>query len=102
MTQETSTAIGALLALEPRDPPQKPLTVTVSEACRLSGLGRTAIWKFIRDHRLEIAQVGGLKRRLIVYRSLESLLAPAGPSPPTPRKRGARSAGTVSVNSEVA
>ena len=52
----------------------KPLTVTVSTAKRLSGLGNTTIWALIKDQTLDTVQVG--RRRLITYRSLEALLTP--------------------------
>lgn len=89
MSRKTSTAITALLSNEPEDPPQKrPLTVPVKEACHLSGLGPTTMWKFIRDGRLDIVRVAGIKRTLIIYDSLVHLLTPAYPSQPEPRKRG--------------
>jgi len=52
-----------------------PLTVTVSMARKLSGLGTTTLWALIKKHELETVSVG--RRRLIVYRSLEKLLCPA-------------------------
>jgi hypothetical protein len=88
MTRKTSTAIAALLAHEPEDPPKKPLTVPVAGACHLSGLGPTTIWKFIRDGRLEIVRIAGIKRTLIIYDSLVRLLTPAHPSQPAPCRRG--------------
>jgi excisionase family DNA binding protein len=102
-TNKTETAINALLACDtkPKEPsPQtKPLTITVSEACRLSGLGPTTIWKFIRDGRLDIVRVAGIKRTLIIYDGFTRMLIPACPSSRTPRKRRARLAGTVSPKS---
>jgi hypothetical protein len=77
-THRASTATRALLVNGPKDqPPQsRPLTISVSQACQLSGLGPTTIWKFIRDGRLDIVRVAGIKRTLIVYDSLVRLLAP--------------------------
>jgi hypothetical protein len=60
----------------------KPLTVTVAMAKKLSGLGNTTIWSLIKDQTLETVHVG--RRRLIVFRSLEALLAPR--SQPQPRR----------------
>jgi hypothetical protein len=99
-----STANGPLLVhkpQQPKNPPpqERPLTVPVSEACRLSGLGATSIWKFIRDGRLETVHVAGIKRTLIIYGSLERLLAPALSSPAAPRKRRLHPAESVSLNS---
>jgi hypothetical protein len=94
MTQmnKTGTATGALLVHELNDqrPQRNPLTVPISQACQLSGYGPTTIWKFIRDGRLDIVRVAGVRRTLISYYSLARLLAPACPSEPTPRKRGRR------------
>jgi hypothetical protein len=56
-------------------PGTPPLTVTVSMARKLSGLGNTTLWALIKKHELETVCVG--RRRLIVYRSLEKLLCPA-------------------------
>jgi len=52
----------------------KPLTVTVAMARAISGLGNTTIWALIKSGKLESVRVH--RRRLIVYRSLEKLLAP--------------------------
>jgi excisionase family DNA binding protein len=46
--------------------------VTVAQACELSNLGVTSIYKFIGDGRLESVLVDG--RRLIKYASLQRLL----------------------------
>jgi hypothetical protein len=64
-----------------------PLAVTVRRACELSGLGPTTIWNFLRDGRLDAVRVPGVRRTLVSYTSLATLLAPASASPP-PRRRG--------------
>ena len=65
----------------------KTLTVTVAMAREISGLGNTTIWALIKSGKLESVCVG--RRRLVVYRSLEKLLAPArSDSPPQARRRG--------------
>jgi hypothetical protein len=69
-----------LLDYEPHG--AKPLTVTVGTAKKLSGLGNTTIWALIKDRTLETVHVG--RRRLIIFRSLEALLAPR--SQPQPRR----------------
>jgi excisionase family DNA binding protein len=51
---------------------RKPLTVNVRQASRLSGLGRSTLWKMIRSGVLNSVMVG--HRRLIVFASLEALL----------------------------
>ena len=48
-----------------------PLTVRVGEACRLTGLGRTSIYKLIGDGRLRTVKLG--RATLIEYTSLEAL-----------------------------
>jgi len=68
-------------------PSPSPLTVTVREACELSGLGPTSIWAFLRDGRLEAVRLPGVRRTLLSYASLARLLSPASESPP-PRRRG--------------
>lgn len=52
----------------------KPITVTVSRACELTGLGRTSIYEALKDERLQSVTIG--RRRLILYSSLEALVAP--------------------------
>jgi hypothetical protein len=54
----------------------KPITVTVAEAKRLSGLGHTKLWELIGSGVLETVRVG--RRRLVIYASLCRLLAPDG------------------------
>jgi hypothetical protein len=65
-----------------------PLSVTVQRAGELSGLGRTSIWAFLKDGRLEAVRVPGVRRTLVKYSSLARLLAPPSESPPPPRRRG--------------
>jgi hypothetical protein len=52
----------------------KPITVTVADAKKLSGLGNTTIWALIKAKRLQTVSVG--RRRLIIFSSLEAVLAP--------------------------
>ena len=56
----------------------KPITTTVAEAKRLSGLGHTKLWELIGSGVLETVRVG--RRRLVIYASLCRLLAPDGQS----------------------
>jgi excisionase family DNA binding protein len=48
------------------------LSVSVAEACRLTGLGRAYIWLLIKDGRLRTTSVG--RRRLVIYTSLRDLI----------------------------
>ena len=52
----------------------QPLTVTVATARHLTGLGNTSIWKLIGDGTLATVRVG--RRRLILFESIEKLIAP--------------------------
>lgn len=50
----------------------EPLTVTVSEACKALGLGRTKIYELIGKGRLEILKID--KRTLIKTASMRALV----------------------------
>ena len=52
----------------------EPLTVTVRDVTRLSGLGPTTVWRLISEGKLESTMVGN--RRLVSVSSLKKLLAP--------------------------
>jgi len=66
-----------------------PLAVTVHRASKLSGLGLTTIWAFLRDGRLDAVRVAGVRRTLVSYTSLAKLLTPASASPSlAPRRLG--------------
>ena len=49
-------------------------TCTINEACEVTGLGRTKLYELIGDGHLATTTVG--RRRLVVVRSLLSLLEP--------------------------
>jgi excisionase family DNA binding protein len=51
-----------------------PLTVTVEEVKRLTGLGHTTIYALMKDGRLKSTTIG--RRRMIDNSSLKALLAP--------------------------
>jgi excisionase family DNA binding protein len=52
----------------------EPLAVTVAEACRLTGLGATNIWKLIGEGKIKVARIG--RRTLPLFASLKLLLTP--------------------------
>jgi excisionase family DNA binding protein len=54
--------------------PWKPISVTVQEARKLTGLGNTLIYELIKEGKLKSVAVG--RRRLILYSSIERLLQP--------------------------
>jgi excisionase family DNA binding protein len=49
----------------------KPIAVTISEACRISGLGRTTVYELIRSGKLKAILVR--RRRLVIHASIEAL-----------------------------
>jgi excisionase family DNA binding protein len=62
-----------------------PITVSIKEAGRLSGLPRSTIYLLMNKQHLTSTKHG--KRRLIYYRSLKDFLGEP-PPPPAPPKRG--------------
>jgi hypothetical protein len=68
--------------------PPNAITCTVNTARSVSGLGRTKIYELMHDGRLQSVTVDG--RRLIVWASLEKLLAPEPTPGPAPDKGGQR------------
>jgi excisionase family DNA binding protein len=50
----------------------EPLTVSVTEAARALGLGRTSIYALIRQNRLEVVKIG--RRTLLTTASLRALI----------------------------
>jgi hypothetical protein len=75
---------------EKPSPQTEPITITVRRACRLSGLGTTSIWQLIRDGRLDVVRLAGIKRTLIVYDSLARLLAPTSETESSEYKKRGR------------
>ena len=57
------------------EPSLKPIAVSIPEACRISGLGRTSIYELIREGGL--ASLTLKSRRLVLVASLEALLSAA-------------------------
>jgi hypothetical protein len=72
-TQETA-ASGKSRACVSRRLGLKPLAVPIPEACWIGGFGRTTAYELIAAGRLKTVTVR--RRRLVVYSSLEALLAP--------------------------
>lgn len=50
----------------------EPLAYSVSDACRVSSLGRTRLYQLIAEGRLEVRKIG--KRTLIPAASLRALI----------------------------
>jgi excisionase family DNA binding protein len=55
-------------------PDDKPLTITVKQARRISGLGNTTLYALTKAGKISSVQIG--RRRLIVFKSLEALVTP--------------------------
>jgi excisionase family DNA binding protein len=70
--QVTSSASD--IARERTIPFAQKLTCTINEACDATGLGRTKLYELIGERHLATTTVG--RRRLVVVRSLLSLLEP--------------------------
>lgn len=49
----------------------KPISVTVDNAIRISGIGRTKLYELINQGVIKTTTVG--RRRLVIYSSLEEL-----------------------------
>lgn len=54
----------------------EPITYSINDACKVSGLGRTYLYQLIGEGRLESRKVG--KRTLIPAESLRALLTGQG------------------------
>lgn len=73
--EEVGVSPSAPVPIEPKEIPFiQRLTCTISEACEVTGLGRTKLYEMIRDGHLATTTVG--RRRLVVVRSLLLLLEP--------------------------
>lgn len=57
--------------------PLEPLAVSVREAVRLSGIGRSTLYQLMGARRLDYSKVG--RSRLILVPSLKRLLTPVRP-----------------------
>lgn len=73
--EELQTTSSAPEAVRSQTVPfAQKLTCTINEACEMTGLGRTKLYELIGDGHLVTTTVG--RRRLVVVRSLLSLLEP--------------------------
>jgi hypothetical protein len=53
-----------------------PLLVSVTRAQHLLGIGNTTFWKLVKLGRIQLSNMGGDGRRMVVYTSLETLAQP--------------------------
>jgi excisionase family DNA binding protein len=56
-------------------PVLKPLSVTVNEACRVTGISRSKLYLLIGEGRVKTKKIGA--RTLVIFASLEALLEEA-------------------------
>ena len=52
--------------------PTEPISVRIPEACRLTGIGRSKLYKLIAEGRIEVVKVGAIT--LVPYASLRGLI----------------------------
>jgi hypothetical protein len=64
----------------------EPLTVTIPDGCKASGLSNATMYKAINEGLVETTRVFG--RRLIVYSSLKKMLGIRPEGDPSPLERG--------------
>jgi excisionase family DNA binding protein len=57
-----------------REPP-RPLSTTIDDTCKITGLGRTKVYALIGAGTLKTVTVG--RRRLVLFSSIEALLGEA-------------------------
>ena len=55
--------------------PLKPITVTVTTALAVTGLGRTKFYELVKEGRIRTVAIG--RRTLVVFADLEKLAEPA-------------------------
>ena len=86
MTQQRKIKLlsGVRSISPPRHDAVEPLTMTVPEICRVTGYGPTTIWKFIKEKRIKVVRVPGIRRTLVIYASVKELLMPQPPSQQLP------------------
>ena len=66
----------------------EPLTVTFKVAAKITGLGRTTLWKYGKEKRIRLIHPPGTRRTLIDYLSLRELLLPEPVDAARTRRRG--------------
>jgi hypothetical protein len=59
----------------------EPITISIDETCRMTGYGRTTVWKLIKERKIKALRRKDVRRTLPYLASVKELLAP----PPTNR-----------------
>ena len=71
----------------------EPITMTVPETCRITGYGPTTVWRLIKEGKIKVLRLEGVRRTLPYVASVKELLGqppPAGGTsagPPATRRR---------------
>ena len=52
--------------------PPKPISATIDDTCKITGLGRSTVYELIKQGKLKAVAVG--RRRLVLYSSIEALI----------------------------
>jgi excisionase family DNA binding protein len=52
--------------------PPKPVSATIDDTCKITGLGRTKVYELIGEGKLKSVAIG--RRRLLLYSSIEELI----------------------------
>ncbi len=73
MQPMTSVAPGEPRRKSRREPTQ-PVSTTIADACRITGLGKSTIYELIREGKLKAVAVG--RRRLVLFTSIMALVEP--------------------------
>lgn len=50
----------------------KPISATIDDTCKITGLGRTTVYELIKQGKLKAVAIG--RRRLVLYSSIEALI----------------------------
>jgi hypothetical protein len=66
----------------------EPLAISFQVSEKVSGLGRTSLWKAGKEGRIRLIHPPGMRQTLIDYPSLKKLLSPDPIDTPQPRPRG--------------
>lgn len=70
--QRSYNPVGALAETRKMKPPETPIAVSIADACRIAGVGKTTVYELVNANKLESIKLG--RRRLIKFASLEALL----------------------------
>ena len=64
LIEEVAMSVSKLSASDSKKQIEKPLTVSIEEACELIGVGRTTMWLLVKSPRIATIRVA--RRRLVI------------------------------------